>query len=283
MNEISFLLPRLFRRFDASGFNFHVSFFVFAWRIAPRPNLPPKSRNCRRRAPFIPIEASGRPKHHQSTFPVSYFHNHKSVDCFVPSHLNAASINKLSHRASRPKKYHVRPVRPRGSPERFVPFAPEDLPDRFQVMKRQEVSAYKVEDYLNPNYQVPRAAPTDLMCMPSSDAESSTSSTYSVGTDSSAAGVNEQWRSRICEWSYQVIDHFDYDREIVAVSLSYLDRYLCKRPVNKRTFQLVAMTTLYLACKLYDPNKLRMSSLIELSRGYFTEEHITAMEGSILK
>ena len=43
------------------------------------------------------------------------------------------------------------------------------------------------------------------------------------------------------------------------------------------------MTTLYLACKLYDPHKLRMSSLIELSRGYFTEEHITAMEGSILK
>ena len=173
------------------------------------------------------------------------------------------------------------PFAPVDLPERFVPFAPEDLPERFQVMKRQEVLAYKVEDYLNPNYQVPRAAPTDLMCMPSSDAESSTS--YSVGTNSSAAGVNEDWRSKICEWSYQVIDHFDYDREIVAVSLSYLDRYLCKRPVNKRTFQLVAMTTLYLACKLYDPNKLRMSSLIELSRGYFTEEHITAMEGSILK
>ena len=171
---------------------------------------------------------------------------------------------------------------PTNQPTMSVPFAPEDLPETFVIMRRQEISSYKVEDYLNPNYQVPRAAPTDLMCMPS-DADSTTSSTHSVGTNSSAAGVNEDWRSKICEWSYQVIDHFDYDREIVAVSLSYLDRYLCKRPVNKRTFQLVAMTTLYLACKLYDPNKLRMSSLIELSRGYFTEEHITAMEGSILK
>ena len=164
-----------------------------------------------------------------------------------------------------------------------IPFAPEDLPERFQVMRMQEISAYKIEDYLNPNYRVPKVEPTDIMCMPSSDVTSNTSSSYSVGTNSSTAGVDQNWRSKICEWSYQVIDHFDYDREIVAVSLHYLDRYLSKRPVNKRTFQLVAMTTLYLACKLYDPNKLRMSSLIELSRGYFTEEHITAMEGSILK
>ena len=149
-------------------------------------------------------------------------------------------------------------------------------------MKGQEISDYKIDDYLNPNYSVPRAAPGDLVCMPSDD-EPATSSAYSVGANSSAAGVNDDWRSKICEWSYQVLDHFDYDREIVAVSLNYLDRYLCRRPVNKRTFQLVAMTTLYMACKIYDHNKLRMSSLIELSRGYFTEEHIAAMEMSVLK
>ena len=165
-----------------------------------------------------------------------------------------------------------------------VPFAPEDLPETFVIMRRQEISSYKVEDYLNPNYEVPRAVPGDLMCMPApSDAGPATSSTNSVGTNSSAAGVNEDWRSKICEWSYQVIDHFDYDREIVAVSVHYLDRYLCQRPVNTRTFQLCAMTTLFMACKLYDLNKLRMSAIIELSRGYFTEEQITAMEMSILK
>lgn len=80
-----------------------------------------------------------------------------------------------------------------------------------------------------------------------------------------------------------MIDHFEYDREIVAVSLNYLDRYLCRRPVNKRTFQLVAMTCLFMACKLYSRDKLRISSLLELSRGYFTEDHVVAMEESILK
>ena len=159
-------------------------------------------------------------------------------------------------------------------------------------MKEQETTTYKVEDYLDSNYkcEVPvyslsrnlNVVTVGEIQLPTSnvvgdvdaDAEPATSP-----SNSSVAGINKNWRSHICEWLYQVIDHFDYDREIVAMSMNYLDRYLCKRPVNKRTFQLLAMKSLYLACKVY----LRMSSLIELSRGYFTEEHMTAMEGSILK
>lgn len=174
----------------------------------------------------------------------------------------------------------------------MFPEAMVDLPERFAVMLRQEATTYRCEDYLSPSYQrkqhdegatsmmVSSGTATAAASPPSSGSSASAASTAS--SSSSSGGVNEDWRSKICEWSYQVIDHFDYNREIVSISLSYLDRYLCKRPVNKRTFQLVAMTTLYLACKLYDPHKLRMSSLIELSRGYFTEEHITAMEESIL-
>ena len=215
-------------------------------------------------------------------------YNHLLLDFILPGPVPA--INKSGHKHAWPMPIADRregntklpPTTDPHPPTMSIPFPPEDLPEMFSVMKEQEVSSYKVEDYLNPNYQVPRAAPGDLMCMPP-DAGPATSSTHSVGTNSSAAGVNEDWRGKICEWSYQVIDHFDYDREIVAVSVHYLDRYLCQRPVNKRTFQLCAMTTLFMACKLYDLNKLRMSAIIELSRGCFTEEHITAMEMSILK
>jgi hypothetical protein len=43
------------------------------------------------------------------------------------------------------------------------------------------------------------------------------------------------------------------------------------------------MTALYLAIKLYEPGKLRMSSIIDLSRGYFVAEHIGTMELSMLQ
>jgi lipoyl(octanoyl) transferase len=80
-----------------------------------------------------------------------------------------------------------------------------------------------------------------------------------------------------------VIDHFDFSREIVSISIHYLDRYLATRPVNKKLFQLAAMTTLYLAIKLYEPGSLSMASMIELSRGYFKVEQMAEMEMTILR
>lgn len=88
---------------------------------------------------------------------------------------------------------------------------------------------------------------------------------------------------KICEWSYQVIDHFDFSREVVSISIHYLDRFLATRAVNKKMFQLSAMTTLFLAIKLYEPGRISMSSMIELSRGYFMVEQMAAMEKSILR
>ena len=65
--------------------------------------------------------------------------------------------------------------------------------------------------------------------------------------------------------------------------MHYLDRYLTRRVVNKRVFQLAAMAALLLAVKLNETTKLSMSSMIELSRGYFTVAQLEAMEKSIMR
>jgi len=154
-----------------------------------------------------------------------------------------------------------------------------DLEDRLFAMLKQEKKHYSCADYLSPEYQqrqnITPSSSRTILPLHSSDLSSSTSS--------SSGCLNEIWREKICEWSYQVVDHFDFNREIVAISLSYLDRFLATRQVNKKIFQLAAMTTLYLAIKLFETRSLQMSSLIELSRGYFTVEHISVMESTILR
>jgi hypothetical protein len=97
--------------------------------------------------------------------------------------------------------------------------------------------------------------------------------------------INELWREKICEWCYQNVnvDHFDVKREVVNVAMNNLDRYLATCTVNRRMFQLAAMTALYLAMKLYEPEKLQISSLVELGRGYFHTDHIEAMEVAMLQ
>jgi hypothetical protein len=117
----------------------------------------------------------------------------------------------------------------------------------------------------------------------------------------------DEWRRKICQWSFKVIDHFRLDREVVSCAMNIFDRYLahmpksfamdtcacpaCQRSVDSRTFQLTAMTSLYLAMKLNSDNgnnvascrKLRLTSFIELSRGQFSAGDICKMETTILK
>lgn len=156
-----------------------------------------------------------------------------------------------------------------------------DLLERLEALLYLEDVAYRTIDYLSPSYQqsLQQQYQNDLSCFDLQSAFTPTASSSS----SSQSGINEVWREKICEWSYQVIDHFDFSREVVSVSIHYLDRFLATTPVNKKLFQLVAMTALYLAIKIYEPGNLSMKSMIELSRGYFSPAQMAEMEMAILR
>jgi hypothetical protein len=114
-----------------------------------------------------------------------------------------------------------------------------------------------------------------------------------------------EWRRKICQWCFKVVDHFRLDREVVSSGLNIFDRYLASRPkclnagscpcpacqknIDSRLFQLAAMTSLYLAMKMYSDSRddspyrrLRLTAFVELSRGQFTAADVSQMERSIL-
>jgi len=59
-------------------------------------------------------------------------------------------------------------------------------------------------------------------------------------------------------------------------AMAYLDRVLARRTVTKKSFQLCAMTCLFLAIKLTEPEKqkLTMGAMLELSRGFFSLDQV---------
>jgi hypothetical protein len=119
----------------------------------------------------------------------------------------------------------------------------------------------------------------------------------------------EDWRRKICQWGFRVIDHFRLDREVVCAGMNLFDRFLvrynrgmietstgcncpsCRR--DSRTYQLAAMTSLYLAIKMHTDTgsdeesarrkRFRLSSFVELSRGQFGQDDICTMELQILQ
>lgn len=127
------------------------------------------------------------------------------------------------------------------------------------VMRINESGKYHISDYLN----------------------------TTNGTSSSVKGetVDEAWRQRMCEWMYGVVDHCNFRRDVVAVSAAYLDLCLTKGNEvihSRRSYQLAAMTALYLAMKVYDTSYVKLESLVKLGRGLFRSEDVIEMEQRIL-
>lgn len=137
----------------------------------------------------------------------------------------------------------------------------DEIPDRLALMLHQEENEYQVIDYLEKNAEIRKKA---------------------------AKPVDEDCRVKMCEWCYQVVDFCKFRRETVGIGMSYLDRYLCsdkgtKALGDRKEYQLVAMTCLYIAIKLHEPLEMETSLLADLSRGCYTEMEFANMEKKILE
>lgn len=97
--------------------------------------------------------------------------------------------------------------------------------------------------------------------------------------------LNVSWREKICQWSYNVVDHFDLPREVVAVSLSLFDRYLATRhnQCSGNMALLTSLTTLHITIKIHSEKTVKLSTLASLSRGQFGPQDIEKMEWQIFE
>jgi hypothetical protein len=101
------------------------------------------------------------------------------------------------------------------------------------------------------------------------------------------AVVDIDCRSKMVTWCYQVIDFFKFDRETGAIAMNYLDRYMLTEQgaaawVDRKLFQLAAMTCLYTAVKIHAPEAMDPKLVSTLSRGAYSTVEVEAMEVVVL-
>jgi len=155
----------------------------------------------------------------------------------------------------------------------------EFLYDCLTTMKLQECHKdYLCSDYL---YQRPERSDNKKMRR-----ENSSNCVSSANSDFSAERIEMVYRQKICEWMYRVVDHFQVSRDLVSISISYLDRYLAATGAgcNTRVFRLASVAALYIACKQFDMSRsfIKARTLSELSRSEFSDEDIETMEMQLL-
>ena len=192
-----------------------------------------------------------------SFFLVLIIHTHRFD--FIRSHLPTKKPNKD-------------PTFPSTDPTMMssnVPVDTECVLDTVEAMRRQEETGYRTHDYLHqqvpvePSINQPQQA--TLLGAP----------------------VDAECRFRMTEWCYQIVDFCKFKRETVAVSMSYLDRFLASTAgreilLDRSKFQLAAMAALYTAIKIHEPEAMEPGLIASLSRGAYNKEQIEAMEFAML-
>ena len=100
--------------------------------------------------------------------------------------------------------------------------------------------------------------------------------------------VDRHVRAKLVDWCYSIVDFCKFNRETVAMSISYLDRFLLSElglvTLQEPTiYQLAAMTSLYTAIKIHEPEAMDPELVSNLSHGAYTIEQVEAMESAILQ
>jgi len=148
----------------------------------------------------------------------------------------------------------------------------EEVSARIVVMLGLESSpAYRRTDYLGKSLEISPLSENPLRREPPSAEEA----------------VDNECRIKMCEWCHQILDFCGFQRETISIAMSYVDRYLSSERgqsvlFDRKAYQLLSITALYMAIKFVEPLELELSTLSELSRGAYSEHQFVEMERSIL-
>uniref|UniRef100_A0A6U5JPH2 Cyclin-like domain-containing protein n=1 Tax=Corethron hystrix TaxID=216773 RepID=A0A6U5JPH2_9STRA len=135
------------------------------------------------------------------------------------------------------------------SMSRMISLKAEDAIDRLNILRLQEDGDYATIDILKSDKEVFR------------------------------------WRGKMRGWTCQIVEYYEFDRQVIAVALSIFDRFVSKHSCREKKIQLVSMSSLYIAVKLYEGHNHNLTAvtLASLSRGLFSVNDIIVMEKVILE
>lgn len=108
---------------------------------------------------------------------------------------------------------------------------------------------------------------------------------------SSGIRIFDIYRDRLCQWLYSVVDYYNFDRDIVALTMNIIERYCHSSQSSttmddkgevKSTIQLVTLSSLYIVLKVSCQKTIEFDSFLSLGRNAFTKEQIETMEMTIM-
>ena len=110
---------------------------------------------------------------------------------------------------------------------------------------------------------------------------------YATTFDTATPNHEETPRTKMVDWCCRVVSYCHLDIEIAAIAMNYADRMcMIRQPYllqsNLYEYQLIVMTSLYIAAKVHAPEALDPKLVSNLSRQLYTPQQIEECERTIL-
>jgi G2/mitotic-specific cyclin-B, other len=83
--------------------------------------------------------------------------------------------------------------------------------------------------------------------------------------------LTEYNRSEVLDWIVDVHRHFRLRDDTLYFTINLLDRFLSKRKIVRSQLQLVAISCLFIACKLEEIYPPQVNSLVEITLNVFSK------------
>ena len=99
------------------------------------------------------------------------------------------------------------------------------------LVRQEQREAYQKEDFLSKRWQ--QDLWEDVASVEKIRFASKSPSSVIPSAPEAPFDLCVEWREKICEWKYKVVDCFDLDREVVTISMFFLDKYLEKHFVDE--------------------------------------------------
>ncbi|KAL6069598.1 Cyclin-A2 [Balamuthia mandrillaris] len=95
-------------------------------------------------------------------------------------------------------------------------------------------------------------------------------------------GITASMRGILCDWLVEVADEYELSSETLFLAVNYLDRFLAERRIDKRKFQLVGVTAMFIAAKYEEIYAPAVEEFVYISANTYSREEILMMEAHIL-
>jgi hypothetical protein len=94
--------------------------------------------------------------------------------------------------------------------------------------------------------------------------------------------INGKMRAVLIDWLIEVHRFFQLSSETLFVAIDIIDKYLCKKFIDKNSLQLLGISSMWIALKYIETSSIEIKCLVYVTDNSYSEDQIRLMEKDIL-